>query len=136
LKKPILKKKYIWEEIGFPTKKNRSSDKTGEKRFSCHVAGSVLQGIPMGTKKNSDHPGHRAGGPAEKAKGKAQHGKRVPSASNNATLIEAQVIKIAEKIKGGEVRLDRIRFIMSLLDSDAYTIDPDEIARKMLGEIW
>jgi anti-sigma28 factor (negative regulator of flagellin synthesis) len=136
LKKPVFEKKCIWEEIGFPTKKSRSADITGEKRFSCHVAGSVLQGIPMGTKKSSDHPGHRAGGPAEKAKGKARHGKRITSASSNATLITAQVIKIAGKIKSGEVRPDRIRFIRSLLDSDAYTIDPDEIARKMLEENW
>jgi anti-sigma28 factor (negative regulator of flagellin synthesis) len=100
------------------------------------VAGNALKGIPMGTRKNSDPPGHSARWPAEKANGKAQHGKRITSESSDAALITTQVVKIAEEIKGGEVRPERIKFLKSLLDSNAYTIEPDEIARKMLGEVW
>lgn len=72
----------------------------------------------------------------EKANGKAQKSKRIAPESSDAAFIAAQVIKIAEEIKGGEVRPERIKYLRSLLDSNSYTIEPDEIARKMLGEIW
>lgn len=90
----------------------------------------------MGAGKNLDHTGHGVKWAAEKANGKAQYGKRITSGSNNAIFITAQIIKISEEIMREEVRPERIEFIRSLLDIDAYKIEPDEIAREMLGEIW
>ncbi|HOI96016.1 MAG TPA: flagellar biosynthesis anti-sigma factor FlgM [Syntrophobacter fumaroxidans] len=90
----------------------------------------------MGTRKNSDHPGRGTRLLEEKANGKARHGIRTASATDDATLVTAQVARIVEEIVSGEVRPERIRSIKSLIENDAYTIQPDEIARKMLGEIW
>jgi hypothetical protein len=135
-KNPVLQKNYIWGENGLLTEKIRSADQTGERRFSCCGARDTLTGRLMGTRKNSDHPIHGTRWPAEKPNGNAQYGKRITSASNSATLITVQLINIAEEVNSGEVRPERIEFIRSLLDSDAYNIEPEEIAREMLGEIW
>ncbi|WP_041440818.1 flagellar biosynthesis anti-sigma factor FlgM [Syntrophobacter fumaroxidans] len=90
----------------------------------------------MGTRKNSDHPGRGTRWLEEKANGKARHGKRTASATDDTALITTQVARIVEEIVSGEVRPERIRSIKSLIENDAYTIQPDEIARKMLGELW
>jgi len=90
----------------------------------------------MRAEKNPDLPGSRANRPVEKVEGKAQHGKEIVSASVSETCIATHVIKITEEIKNGETPLERIEAIRGLLLRGAYTIEPDEIARKMLGEIW
>ncbi len=90
----------------------------------------------MGNRKSSGPPGHSARLPVEKANGKARKLKSIAPGRSDAAFITAQVVKIAKEIKGGEVRPERIKYLKSLLDSNKYTIEPDEIARKMLGEIW
>ncbi|HOI93575.1 MAG TPA: flagellar biosynthesis anti-sigma factor FlgM [Syntrophobacter fumaroxidans] len=90
----------------------------------------------MRAEKNPDPPGSRANRPVEKVDGKAQHGKEIVSAGGGETCIAAYVIEITKEIKSGETRPERIEAIRNLFLRGAYTIEPDEIARKMLGEIW
>lgn len=90
----------------------------------------------MGAEKNPDPLAFRAGWPVEKADGKARHEEEVVPASGSATCIALHVIEITEKTKNEEMRLKKIEAIRNLLLRGAYPIEPDEIARKMLGEIW
>jgi len=90
----------------------------------------------MRVEKNPDLPGSRANRPVEKVDGKARHGKAIVSTGGGETCIAAHVIEITEETKNEDMRLKKIEAIRSLFLRGAYTIEPDEIARKMLGEIW
>lgn len=46
----------------------------------------------------------------------------------------AQVKKVM--MERGDIRTERVDHFRNLIENNAYTVDPDKVAKKMLEELW
>ena len=67
--------------------------------------------------------------------------------SPNDPRVEADSVKLSNRyqemtqakkvvMEGGELRMDRVDHIRNMIEKGKYEVDPENIAQKMLEELW